>query len=136
MCVLLCVHAAGALHNASLISSFVTCSYIHADAEALLRMPVDVVILSVSILSFMSVLQKLPLELMRGKLVVDVLSVKSHPKESMLRVLTPECDILCTHPMFGPQSGKTSWVGLPLMYEKVSVGHQLLYTLSVCHLPR
>lgn len=95
-------------------------SYVHADAQALLELPVDVVILSVSILSFKSVLDSLPLDLFRGKLVVDVLSVKTHPKDSMLELLHPECDILCTHPMFGPQSGKTSWVGLPLMYEKVT----------------
>jgi len=31
-------------------------------------------------------------------------------------------DILCTHPMFGPDSGKGSWAGLNFMYEKVRVG--------------
>ena len=31
-------------------------------------------------------------------------------------------DILCTHPMFGPDSGKGSWQGLNLMYEKVRIG--------------
>ena len=31
-------------------------------------------------------------------------------------------DILCTHPMFGPDSGKASWKGLNMMYEKVRVG--------------
>ena len=32
-------------------------------------------------------------------------------------------DILCTHPMFGPDSGKGSWKGLNFMYEVVRVGH-------------
>jgi hypothetical protein len=32
-------------------------------------------------------------------------------------------DVLCTHPMFGPDSGKSSWKGLNFMYEVVRVGH-------------
>ncbi len=32
-----------------------------------------------------------------------------------------QVDILCTHPMFGPDSGKHSWQGLTLMYERVRV---------------
>ena len=28
---------------------------------------------------------------------------------------------MCTHPMFGPDSGKDSWSGLNLMYENVRV---------------
>ena len=31
-------------------------------------------------------------------------------------------DILCTHPMFGPDSGKGSWAGLNMMYETVRLG--------------
>jgi hypothetical protein len=31
-------------------------------------------------------------------------------------------DVLCTHPMFGPDSGKGSWQGLNFMYETVRVG--------------
>ncbi|XWS27268.1 hypothetical protein CRYUN_Cryun26dG0100300 [Craigia yunnanensis] len=33
-------------------------------------------------------------------------------------------DILCTHPMFGPESGKSSWVGLPFVYDKVMIGNE------------
>ena len=33
-----------------------------------------------------------------------------------------QVDILCTHPMFGPDSGKGSWQGLNFMYECVRVG--------------
>lgn len=33
-----------------------------------------------------------------------------------------QVDILCTHPMFGPDSGSGSWKGLNFMYEKVRVG--------------
>lgn len=29
--------------------------------------------------------------------------------------------MLCTHPMFGPKSGKGSWAGLPFVYDKVRI---------------
>lgn len=28
-------------------------------------------------------------------------------------------DLLCTHPMFGPESGRHGWRDLPFVYEKV-----------------
>ncbi|GBG24031.1 Aminotransferase [Hondaea fermentalgiana] len=81
----------------------------------------DCLVISVSILSFEKVVRLIPSHLLKGVLVVDVLSVKTLPK-NVLQVLLPEdADILCTHPMFGPESGKYSWRGLPLVYEKVRV---------------
>jgi hypothetical protein len=44
------------------------------------------------------------------------------PKQLLLSLLPPELDILCTHPMFGPDSGKGSWAGLNFMYDPVRVG--------------
>ena len=32
-------------------------------------------------------------------------------------------DILCTHPMFGPQSGKHGWTGLPFVFERVRLNN-------------
>ena len=46
------------------------------------------------------------------------------PKQLLLSMLPAEMDILCTHPMFGPDSGKGSWDGLNLMYERVRVGQE------------
>ena len=54
--------------------------------------------------------------------MVDVLSVKEFPKKLLLRTVPDEFDILCTHPMFGPDSGKGSWENLPMMFEKVRIG--------------
>ena len=52
------------------------------------------------------VLAGLPVQrLKRSTLFVDVLSVKEFPKRLLLRALPPEVDVLCTHPMFGPDSG-------------------------------
>ncbi|KAK9833303.1 hypothetical protein WJX81_004631 [Elliptochloris bilobata] len=82
----------------------------------------DVVVLATSILSTEGVLAGLPVQrLKRNTLFVDVLSVKLFPKRLMLALLPPEVDVLCTHPMFGPDSGAGSWAGLNLMYERVRI---------------
>jgi prephenate dehydrogenase len=44
------------------------------------------------------------------------------PKQLLLSILPQEVDILCTHPMFGPDSGRGSWQGLNFMYEVVRCG--------------
>lgn len=83
----------------------------------------DVVILASSILSTEMVLRSLPVQrLKRSTLFVDVLSVKVFPKTLFLNLLPPEVDVLCTHPMFGPDSGRGSWANLNFMYEKVRIG--------------
>ena len=40
----------------------------------------------------------------------------------MLAALPRDFDIVCTHPMFGPDSGSGSWSGLPLVFDRVRVG--------------
>ena len=95
------------------------------DADDFCEAHPDVVILSTSILSLESVLSHLPVQrLKRNTLFVDVLSVKEFPKQLLLSKLPPEVDVLCTHPMFGPDSGKGSWEGLNFMYEKVRIGSE------------
>lgn len=90
----------------------------------------DVVLISVSISTFELVMRELPFHLLseppigrhpKGVLVVDVLSVKVHPRR-VLRDWAPSgCDIVCSHPMFGPESGRDSWKDLPFVFEKVKV---------------
>ncbi|KAI7754566.1 hypothetical protein M8C21_013460 [Ambrosia artemisiifolia] len=83
----------------------------------------EVILLCTSILSTDKVLRSLPLQrLKRSTLFVDVLSVKEFAKDLFLQILPSDFDILCTHPMFGPESGKNSWEGLPFVYDKVRVG--------------
>jgi len=79
----------------------------------------DVVILAPSVLSFEAVVRSLDPSLCANKLVVDVLSVKMHPKTVLLDALPASSDILCTHPMFGPESAKHGWQNLPMVYELV-----------------
>ncbi|KAJ9692758.1 hypothetical protein PVL29_011714 [Vitis rotundifolia] len=84
----------------------------------------EVVMLCTSILSTKSVLESIPFQrLRRSTLFVDVLSVKEFPRSLFLEILPEEFDILCTHPMFGPESGKNGWAGLPFMYDKVRIGN-------------
>ena len=46
-----------------------------------------------------------------GTLVLDVGSVKVKPAEIMMRLLPTHVDIIATHPLFGPQSGKDGIAG-------------------------
>ena len=91
------------------------------DIASLAKVDCDVLLVAVSIISFEEVLSKIPRELLKGKLIVDVLSVKVHAREVMQAVLPADADILCTHPMFGPESGKFGWQGLPFLYDKVRI---------------
>ncbi|XP_004500528.1 arogenate dehydrogenase 1, chloroplastic-like [Cicer arietinum] len=92
------------------------------DITSFLDADMDVILLCTSISSLSEVVGSMPLNcLKRPTLFVDVLSVKEHPKNLLLRVLREESDILCTHPMFGKVSGKSGWQNLTFMYEKVRI---------------
>lgn len=54
----------------------------------------DVVVFAVSILSFEEVLKNIPPKFLSGKLVVDVLSVKMHPKQILIDILPADADVL------------------------------------------
>jgi len=86
----------------------------------------DVVVLACSILSFEKTVSTLFKTLPDTPnadlpLIVDVLSVKEHPRRVLLNKLPPTFDILCTHPMFGPESGKNGWSGLNFVYERTRI---------------
>eukprot|EP00258_Populus_trichocarpa_P018151 XP_006381087.2 arogenate dehydrogenase 1, chloroplastic [Populus trichocarpa] len=85
----------------------------------------DVILLCTSIISTETVLKSLPLQrLKRNTLFVDVLSVKEFAKNVLLDVLPHDFDIICSHPMFGPQSAKHGWDGLYFVYENVRIGNE------------
>ncbi len=96
------------------------CEYVR-DANLLMNASPDVVILCTSIMSLHTVMSKFPTARLADVLVVDVLSVKMYPHDLMVRVLPPTANILCTHPMFGPESGRVSWEGLPFVYDIVRI---------------
>ncbi|CAE7525358.1 TYRAAT2 [Symbiodinium necroappetens] len=99
--------------------------------DQLLDQQLDVLIISVSILSFEGMVRRIcnciaskdAAHASRKMLVVDVLSVKVHAKTTLAALLPETCDILCTHPMFGPQSGKHGWSGLPFVFERVRLNN-------------
>lgn len=92
-----------------------------AGFEMLSAFRVDVLLIATSIVSFEEVVSGLPAALLREvrPLMVDVLSVKEFPKEVFLKHLPEEVDILCTHPMFGPQTARGGWEGLRFVFERV-----------------
>lgn len=101
-----------------------------SDPEAFLDENLDVIVLATSIVSFEGTVKNLvphlhnairKNNLERGPLIVDVLSVKDYPRQILLDQLPVECDILCTHPMFGPDSGKNGWHGLTFVYERTRI---------------
>ena len=92
----------------------------------------DVVLLCTSIAATEAVLRSFASDgtlqtLVANRLVADVLSVKELPRHLLDQLLPVEwnCEIVCTHPMFGRISaqrddGSKGWTcGLPLMYEIV-----------------
>ncbi|KAI3446850.1 hypothetical protein Pfo_003515 [Paulownia fortunei] len=96
-----------------------------SDLHDLCEQHPDVILICTSVISTESVLKALPLQrLRRNTLFVDVLSVKEFPKNIFLQVLPNHFDILCTHPMFGPESGKHSWQNLPFVFDKVRIGNE------------
>lgn len=102
-----------------------------SDMESLVvEEDLDVIVLAVSIVSFEETVKALVPHLqkrmeLKGKdscpLIVDVASVKEHPRTILLENLPEECDICCTHPMFGPDSAQKGWNGLTFVYEKTRI---------------
>uniref|UniRef100_A0A5B7B432 Prephenate/arogenate dehydrogenase domain-containing protein n=1 Tax=Davidia involucrata TaxID=16924 RepID=A0A5B7B432_DAVIN len=92
------------------------------DMDSFLESDNDVILLCTSILSLSEVVRAMPFHcLKRPTLFVDVLSVKEHPRDVLLQVLPEESDVLCTHPMFGPESGKDGWKDLTFVYDRVRI---------------
>lgn len=72
----------------------------------------DILVLAVPVQTMESVLSAVAPWVKQGALVLDVASVKTKPADLMLSLLPDSVDIIGTHPLFGPQSGKDSIEGL------------------------
>jgi arogenate dehydrogenase (NADP+) len=107
-----------------------------SDLESfVLEEDLDVIVVAVSIVSFEDTIKDLVPHLKKRietkgssscPLIVDVLSVKEHARTVLLEHLPVECDILCTHPMFGPDSAKKGWQGHNFVYERTRVDRAVL----------
>eukprot|EP00617_Octactis_speculum_P027052 CAMPEP_0185748434 /NCGR_PEP_ID=MMETSP1174-20130828/7124_1 /TAXON_ID=35687 /ORGANISM="Dictyocha speculum, Strain CCMP1381" /LENGTH=731 /DNA_ID=CAMNT_0028424107 /DNA_START=14 /DNA_END=2210 /DNA_ORIENTATION=+ len=81
----------------------------------------DVLVVSVGAIHFEKTIQSLAGDLSSGKLVVDLHgTLKSKGKQTMLRTLPKDCDILSAHMFLSPESS-TSWQGQPVVYDQVRV---------------
>ena len=68
-------------------------------------------------------LKKISPKIKEKSLVVDVSSVKVKPVELMLKYLPSSVQILATHPLFGPQSGKNGIEGLNMVISPIRMKH-------------
>ena len=83
-----------------------------------------VVILAVPVQALEGVLREIGPRLRLGTLVMDVASVKCVPVELMRRYVPAECEIVATHPLFGPQSGAKGIGGLTMVTWPVRVSDE------------
>lgn len=99
----------------------------YRDMAAVFESDNEVILICTSILSLKQVVKSMPFHcLRRPTLFVDVLSVKEHPRDVLLQVLPEDSDLLCTHPMFGPDSGRDGWKDLAFMYDRVRIRDEAL----------
>jgi len=74
----------------------------------------DAIVLAVPISAIPGVCERMAPLLGPGQLVVDTCSVKANPVRWMLERLPSHVQILGTHPLFGPDSGKNGIAGMKI----------------------
>ncbi|MGH7245955.1 MAG: prephenate dehydrogenase/arogenate dehydrogenase family protein, partial [Candidatus Levyibacteriota bacterium] len=79
----------------------------------------DIIFFCVPIASFENVIKKHKKYFRDFHTLIDVLSVKMHPKKIFeQQIKNKHIQILLTHPMFGPDSSKFGFEGLPIILDK------------------
>jgi prephenate dehydrogenase len=85
---------------------------------------VDFLVFSITLNGLEDVCQKIQGKIKKEVVLVDVMSIKVKPIEIMKRYF-PDNQILATHPIFGPQSGKNGLKDLPIVLTNVSLSEDL-----------
>lgn len=75
----------------------------------------DAIFFCVAISAFSEVIDRVRDRIPDGTLVMDTCSVKTYPAEIMTKKFSGRVNIIATHPMFGPDSGKNGIKGLPMV---------------------
>jgi prephenate dehydrogenase len=75
----------------------------------------DLVVLTVAISAVEETCRRLAPLLRPGQTVIDTCSVKVEPVRVMLETLPPQVNVLGTHPLFGPDSGRDGIAGLKMV---------------------
>ncbi len=81
----------------------------------------DIVIISVAIPVIPQIIEDIKDRLKPNTIVMDVASVKIYPTQIMLSKLPDNIEILGTHPLFGPQSGRYGIEGLKMVLTPVRI---------------
>lgn len=84
----------------------------------------DVIIICTAISSIKDILNQIAPHLKKGALVMDCCSVKVWPVQKMREILPDHIEIMGTHPMFGPDSGKEGIKGLPIVVSPVRINEE------------
>ena len=86
----------------------------------------SVLFICTAISAFEEVICKISEKLSPGTLLIDTCSVKSHPVAVMERNVPEGVEILATHPMFGPDSARDGFDGLPMVMCPVRIEEKRL----------
>lgn len=106
-------------HNVTLVSL--------ADAAAC-----PIVVLATPIRTLQTLAQQIAPHLQPDALVVDVGSVKVKPAQWLLEALPDHVSILCTHPLFGPQSARDGIRGLEIVICPIRIAPERLEQVAHC----
>lgn len=87
----------------------------------------DAVFFCVAISALPEVLSRTSRYMRSGSLIGDTSSVKLLPGKWMEETVPEGVEILGTHPMFGPDSVRNGWDGLPLVLCPVRIGEETLH---------
>lgn len=75
----------------------------------------DFVVVCVPVQFMEEMLLKIAPRVKKGAKIIDVSSVKVKPVQLMQKHLPDHCELIATHPLFGPQSGKNGIEGLNIV---------------------
>jgi prephenate dehydrogenase len=84
----------------------------------------DTVFYAVPIVLFEEIIQQHQKYFEKRHVLIDVLSIKMHPQQ-VFEKYVPDAQVLLTHPMFGPDSSKNGFEGLPIILDKFKTNEQV-----------
>jgi prephenate dehydrogenase len=92
---------------------------VHKDSDQSVISKADAIFYCIPISAFESVVKSHLKYLKDDQVLIDVLSVKIHPKKVLSRLLKgKKTQAILTHPMFGPDSSREGFSGLPLIMDR------------------
>lgn len=89
----------------------------------------DVILLSVPISVLAGVCQQIAPKIRPGQIVVDTCSVKAKPVQWMLDAFDDGVEIVGTHPLFGPDSGRDGIAGFKIAVCPIRVSDEVYATI-------